>query len=98
MFDPHYSELAAYYNNCETEARSGVLCRGEGCKGWFLSEVDTWHHCRACNPQATNHPENDYEESNEPVQLTLPFLQEDKNELESLFVAADGFENFDIPF
>ncbi len=56
------SEYQNYYTNF---AEAGVWknpdkdlcgCRGSG---WFLSEVDTWHHCHLHNTGQI-HPEMDY--------------------------------------
>ncbi len=55
------------------EATSGIWkdldqnkcgCRG---RGWFLSDVDTWHHCHIHNTGQA-HPEDDYDR--EPYVLT----------------------------
>lgn len=50
------SELQLYYDNFKTTVSCGALCEGEKCSGWFLSDVDTWHHC-PCNAGGTADPE-----------------------------------------
>jgi len=52
--------LQDYYNDFRSVAASGELCRGEDCRGWLLSDVDTYHRCGGCDKATDdNHPENE---------------------------------------
>lgn len=51
-----------YFMATKLEASLGHLHRGDNCRGWFLSEVDTWHPCGICNPKGQIVPCPDYEE------------------------------------
>jgi len=52
------SELSAYYADFGRGVSSGELCEGTACRGWFLSQVDTWHAC-SCPAGRSRHPEDD---------------------------------------
>ncbi len=50
--------LQGYYDDIDSLARRGELCRGEDCRGWLLSDLDTWHKCGGCDKATdANHPE-----------------------------------------
>ncbi len=56
--------LQDYYCGFGSAVRCGDLCKGKGCHGWFLSDVDTWHEC-PCNARRAvpaRHPEDDRED------------------------------------
>jgi len=46
----------AYEDYCAL-ASGGALCRGEGCGGWILSDLDTYHKCGCGRGTDANHPE-----------------------------------------
>lgn len=47
------------------------LCRGGECRGWHLSEVDTWHRCGGadCGGTDAGHPEAAIEESEDAARF-----------------------------
>jgi len=56
-----------YYNGFRAASNLRALCerRGTSCRGWHLSELDTWHEC-PCNAwRGRPHPE--YEEDDGSV-------------------------------
>lgn len=56
--------LQGYFDNFNQQVRGGDACEGSECRGWFLSEVDTWHEC-PCNKRRAvpvPHPEEDRED------------------------------------
>jgi hypothetical protein len=60
-----YDEYSQYYENCccsnSWAAEDSSICGCKG-KGWWLSELDTWHQC-PCHGKDVPHPESyDYEE------------------------------------
>lgn len=56
------SELSHYYSTFHSEVRCGHHCAGDACRGWFLSEVDTWHECSCNARKGVPHPEADEDE------------------------------------
>lgn len=59
------SEHMNYYMAFRSMASCGDLCRGGECRGWHLSEVDTWHRCGGgadCGGANAPHPEAAIEE------------------------------------
>lgn len=77
------SEYTLYFSVFEAHVRSGALCRGPHCPGWFSSQIDTWHAC-PCNPKRENHPEEEVEEGvtsdsflPAPTPLVLPHPSDD---------------------
>jgi hypothetical protein len=54
------NELSQYFEAFSLYASTGELHRGDGCSGWFSSELDTWHPCGTCNPKGRRvpHPED----------------------------------------
>lgn len=60
-----YSEQTQYYSNFG--ALCVGLCQGRECRGWHLSELDTWHQCRAaqCGGAGRPHPESEDEHEDE---------------------------------
>ncbi len=60
--------LQGYYNEFAFLATSGQLCGGENCRGWLLSDVDTWHACPCGKATNDNHPEcQDYSDDDCPA-------------------------------
>ena len=61
------SEYSNYYSAFNSMAACGDLCRGGECRGWHLSEVDTWHRCGGvdCGGAGAPHPEAAIEEAGE---------------------------------
>jgi len=49
--------LQDYYNEFRFLATSGQLCEGADCRGWLLSDVDTFHKCPCGKATDANHPE-----------------------------------------
>jgi hypothetical protein len=58
------SEYEIYIRAFKSMAACGELCRGTECRGYHLSEVDTWHKCGAtdCAGAGAPHPEAAIEE------------------------------------
>jgi hypothetical protein len=59
------SEYEIYYRAFSAMAAYGDLCRGTECRGYHLSEVDTWHKCGGgedCAGADAPHPEAAIEE------------------------------------
>lgn len=62
------SELEIYFNEyCKTAAWARRAAEECGCRGrgWWLSEVDTWHQCPV-HGAGKPHPEDDSGEDYEP--------------------------------
>jgi hypothetical protein len=58
------SEYSNYIRSFNSMASCGELCRDEACRGWHLSELDTWHRCGGvdCGGANAPHPEAAIEE------------------------------------
>ena len=58
------SEYSNYVRVFASMAGCGELCRDGECRGWHLSEVDTWHRCGGveCGGADAPHPEAAIEE------------------------------------
>lgn len=53
------SEQTIYYAAFQGMVTARDFCRDEACRGWFLSEVDTWHQCPCPAGRLVPHPESD---------------------------------------
>lgn len=53
------SEHAHYYDTFRARVATREFCGGEACRGWFLSEVDTWHECPCNGAKGYGHPEDE---------------------------------------
>lgn len=70
-----YSEYSAYYEACRT---GWWACEDETCpcggRGWWLSQLDTWHRCPVHGGSGP-HPESlddEFDGWEGPVQQTAP--------------------------
>jgi len=60
-----------YYNDFRMQVFHGAMCGGESCRGWILSDVDTWHRC-PCGKGPKGHPEYPEQEESETEATRTP--------------------------
>lgn len=71
IYTHYYQEVACNSSTWSHEDAARCGCRG---RGWWLSEVDTWHCC-PCHGKGVPHPES-YTESEEAEMAAAPSIEE----------------------
>ena len=53
------SDLQIHFETFKALTSMREFCTGEDCRGWHLSEVDTWHECPCNASKGYPNPEDD---------------------------------------